>query len=165
MFITRGQSLGFIRWCTHTHTHAHTLSFFYSSFSRVFLSCSLRGIYRDVKAVIGQVSGVELSDNRLVTVAAHEWGMERRRETGGIETLNSLLNQKVNWKSEEFRLPAETDRASVGEGGNERGGRNVSERGGLRVTTPEGQWKCEWAWSRDRAYYHSQGARCLFLNL
>lgn len=25
--------------------------------------------------------------------------MERRRETEGIETLNSLLNQKVNWKS------------------------------------------------------------------
>ncbi len=36
--------------------------------------------------------------------------MERRRETEGIETLNSLLNQKVNWKSREFRLPAETHR-------------------------------------------------------
>lgn len=35
--------------------------------------------------------------------------MERRRETEGIETLNSLLNQKVNGKSGEFRLPAETD--------------------------------------------------------
>lgn len=43
--------------------------------------------------------------------------MERRRETEGIETLNSLLNQKVNWKSGEFRLPAETDR----EGGEEEG--------------------------------------------
>lgn len=32
----------------------------------------LPGIYSDVEAVIGQVSGVELSDNRLVTVAAHE---------------------------------------------------------------------------------------------
>lgn len=31
-------------------------------------------------------------------------------KTEGIETLNSLLNQKVNWKSGEFRLPAETDR-------------------------------------------------------
>lgn len=94
--------------------------------------------------------------------------MERRRETEGIETLNSLLNQKVNWKSEEFRLPAETDRESDGAGaggGDERGGRNVSERGRLRVTKAEGQWKREWAQSRDRAYYHSQGARCLFLNL
>ena len=90
-----------------THTQRHALFFF--PLSCVFLSCSLRGIYRDVKAVIGQVSGVELSDNRLVTVAAHEWGMERRRETEGIETLNSLLNQKVNWKSGEFRLPVEKD--------------------------------------------------------
>lgn len=31
-------------------------------------------------------------------------------KTEGIETLNSLLNQKVNWKSGEFRLPAERDR-------------------------------------------------------
>lgn len=46
--------------------------------------------------------------------------MERRRETEGIETLNSLLNQKVNWKSGEFRLPAETDR-EVEEGGREKG--------------------------------------------
>ncbi|CAJ1053899.1 Hypothetical predicted protein [Xyrichtys novacula] len=36
--------------------------------------------------------------------------MERRRETEGIETLDSRLNQKVNWKSGDFRLPAETDR-------------------------------------------------------
>lgn len=41
----------------------------------------LRGIYRDVKAVIGQVSGAELSDNRLVTEEARERGMGRRRET------------------------------------------------------------------------------------
>lgn len=40
--------------------------------SRLFFSRPLRGIYRDVKAVIGQVSGVELSDNRLVTEAARE---------------------------------------------------------------------------------------------
>lgn len=91
---------------TCTSSNTHTLPFFSSCVS---LSRPLRGIYRDVKAVIGQVSGVELSDNRLVTVAAHEWGMERRRETEGIETLNSLLNQK-NWKSGEFRLPAETER-------------------------------------------------------
>lgn len=45
--------------------------------------------------------------------------MERRRETEGIETLNSLLNQKVNWKSGEFRLPAETERG--GGGGREKG--------------------------------------------
>lgn len=37
-----------------------------------FPSHPLRGIYGDVKAVIGQVSGVELSDNRLVTEAARE---------------------------------------------------------------------------------------------
>lgn len=37
-----------------------------------FTSLPLRGIYGDVKAVIGQVSGVELSDNRLVTEAARE---------------------------------------------------------------------------------------------
>ena len=107
------------RTSSRTHTHKHTLPFFFLppvSLS-LCLSRPLRGIYRDVKAVIGQVSGVELSDNRLVTVAAHEWGMERRRETEGIETLNSLLNQKVNWKSGEFRLPAETDR----EGGEEEG--------------------------------------------
>lgn len=36
-------------------------------------------------------------------------------ETERMETLNSLLNQEVNWKSGEFRLPAETDR--VGEEG------------------------------------------------
>lgn len=40
--------------------------------------------------------------------------MERRRGREGIGALNSLLNQKVNWKSGEFRLPAERDR---GEGG------------------------------------------------
>lgn len=113
MFITRGNLQGlYVDAHAHSHTSSHTLtslpSFFF--FSPLFFS--LRGIYRDVKAVIGQVSGVELSDNRLVTVAAHEWGMERRRETEGIESLNSLLNQKVNWKSGEFRLPAETDRGA-----------------------------------------------------
>lgn len=39
------------------------------------------------------------------------------RETEGIETLNSLLNQKVNWKSGEFRLPAETDSKEAMVGG------------------------------------------------
>lgn len=46
--------------------------------------------------------------------------MEQRRETEGIESLNSLLNQKVNWKSGEFRLPAETDRDRMGGGGGDR---------------------------------------------
>lgn len=52
--------------------------------------------------------------------------MERRRQTEGIETLNSLLNQKVNWKSGEFRLPAETVRGVGGAG--KRGGGEVSEK-------------------------------------
>lgn len=52
--------------------------------------------------------------------------MERRRETEGIETLNSLLNQKVNWKSGEFRLPAETDREEKEEEG-ERGREEVRD--------------------------------------
>lgn len=51
--------------------------------------------------------------------------MERRRETEGIETLNSLLNQKVNWKSGEFRLPAETDREEEKE---RRSGGEMQER-------------------------------------
>lgn len=75
MFITRGNLQGlYVDAQAHAHveSYTHTLVFFFSSPSCVFLSCSLRGIYRDVKAVIGQVSGVELSDNRLVTVAAHE---------------------------------------------------------------------------------------------
>lgn len=50
--------------------------------------------------------------------------MERRRETEGIETVNSLLNQKVNWKSGEFRLPAETVRG----GGQRKSGGEVSEK-------------------------------------
>lgn len=40
--------------------------------------------------------------------------MERRGETEGIESLNSPLNQEVNWKSGEFRLPAEMDREGGG---------------------------------------------------
>jgi len=144
---------------TRTQTHAHTHLFFPPSC--VFLPCSLRGIYRDVKAVIGQVSGVELSDNRLVTVAVHEWGIERRRKTEGIGTLNSPLNQKVNWKSGEFRLPAETDRKKQ----EEEEGEEMYGRVRRRLTKGGGQWKCEWARSRDRAYYHSEGGRCLFLNL
>lgn len=40
-------------------------------------------------------------------------GGERQR----IETLNSLLNQKVNWKSGELGLPAETDREEAGGAG------------------------------------------------
>lgn len=55
--------------CTHTHTSF--LFFLLVPFS-LFFSGPLRGVYMDVKAVIGQVSEVELSDNRLVTVAAHE---------------------------------------------------------------------------------------------
>lgn len=124
MFITRSNLQGlYVDAHAHVHlqsyTHAHTS--FFSLCLSLFFSRPLRGIYGDVKAVIGQVSGVELSDNRLVTVAAHEWGMERRRETEGIETLNSLLNQKVNWKSGEFRLPAETDREEEEEGGEKKG--------------------------------------------
>lgn len=119
MFITRGNLQG-LYVDAHAHVHVQSHTFFPSLPVSFPLSRSLRGIYRDVKAVIGQVSGVELSDNRLVTVAAHEWGMERRRETEGIETLNSLLNQKVNWKSGEFRLPAETDRAGGWGGGREK---------------------------------------------
>lgn len=53
----------------HTESHADTHT---SSPPPFFSSRPLRGIYRDVKAVIGQVSGVELSDNRLVTEAARE---------------------------------------------------------------------------------------------
>lgn len=74
MFITRENLQGlYVDAQAHAHveSYTHTLVLFSPS-SCVFLSCSLRGIYRDVKAVIGQVSGVELSDNRLVTVAAHE---------------------------------------------------------------------------------------------
>lgn len=52
-----------------SHTQTLTLPLPPSPF---FSSRPLRGIYRDVKAVIGQVSGVELSDNRLVTEAARE---------------------------------------------------------------------------------------------
>lgn len=73
MFITRGNLQGLYA-DAHAHAHVqsytHTLPFFPSLSPS--LSRPLRGIYRDVKAVIGQVSGVELSDNRLVTVAAHE---------------------------------------------------------------------------------------------
>ncbi len=54
--------------------------------------------------------------------------MERRRETEGIETLNSLLNQKVNWKSGEFRLPAETDREEEEEWGEKRGERKGGKK-------------------------------------
>lgn len=60
--------------------------------------------------------------------------MEQRRETEGIETLNSLLNQKVNWKSGEFRLPAETDR----EGGGGGGGREKGVKKSKRVREIEG---------------------------
>lgn len=88
MFITRGNLQGLYvdaqahaHVQSYTHTHTNTLPFFFffsllcvsvSLFLSLCLSRPLRGIYRDVKAVIGQVSGVELSDNRLVTVAAHE---------------------------------------------------------------------------------------------
>lgn len=41
-------------------------------------------------------------------------GGRRRRET-----LNSLLNQKVNWKSGKFGLPAETDIEAAGRRVNE----------------------------------------------
>lgn len=51
------------------------------------------------------------------------WNRGGRRR---IETLNSLLNQKVNWKSGELGLPAETDRE---EGGRE-GPVNECDRGG-----------------------------------
>lgn len=55
--------------------------------------------------------------------------------TGG-GALKSLLNQKVNWKSGEFRLPADGDR-----GGGVGGRREVEVEVG-------GEWrrrrKCEW---------------------
>lgn len=70
MFITPGNLQGlYVDARAHTPSHTHCFFFIFVSSS---LPRSLRGIYRDVKAVIGQVSGVELSDNRLVTVAAHE---------------------------------------------------------------------------------------------
>lgn len=54
--------------------------------------------------------------------------MERRRGREGIGALNWLLNQKVNWKSGEFRLPAERDRGGGGAGRGEGGG--AGGRGG-----------------------------------
>lgn len=51
----------------HTHTH-FPFPCVIPSLSAVFSGAFVG----DVKAVIGQVSGVELSDNRLVTAAAHE---------------------------------------------------------------------------------------------
>lgn len=71
MFITRGNLQGLY---VDAHARAHIQSYTHQHFLFfiLFFSCPLRGIYRAVKAVIGQVSGVELSDNRLVTVAAHE---------------------------------------------------------------------------------------------
>lgn len=41
--------------------------------------------------------------------------------------LNSLLNQEVNWKYGEFRLPAETDREEWEEEGGKNRLRQVSE--------------------------------------
>lgn len=150
--------------CTANNTRAHS-HFPFSLCLPLSFAHILWGIYGDVKAVIGQVSGVELSDNRLVTVAAHEWGMERRRGTEGIETLNSLLNQKVNWKSWEFRLPAERDRGGRGAEGKtskwerDREWQREEDRGNVNGHGAEIKIK------KGRAYYHSQGARCLFLHL
>lgn len=54
---------------TRSHTHTHfPFPCVIPSLSAVFSGAFVG----DVKAVIGQVSGVELSDNRLVTAAAHE---------------------------------------------------------------------------------------------
>lgn len=73
MFIAQGNLQGlYVDAHAHVmHTHSHFFSFFCLCLS-LFFSGPLRGVYMDVKAVIGQVSEVELSDNRLVTVAAHE---------------------------------------------------------------------------------------------
>lgn len=49
-------------------------------------------------------------------------GWNGGEKTEGIETLNSLLNQKVNWKSGECRLPAETDREEEEEEGERKKG-------------------------------------------
>lgn len=73
MFITWGGrgaiSRVFARVFCQKHTHTHfPFPCVIPSLSAVFSGAFVG----DVKAVIGQVSGVELSDNRLVTAAAHE---------------------------------------------------------------------------------------------
>lgn len=69
--ISRVSALTHMHMCTANNTHAHS-HFPFSLCLPLSFAHILWGIYGDVKAVIGQVSGVELSDNRLVTVAAHE---------------------------------------------------------------------------------------------
>lgn len=82
--------------------------------------------------------------------------MERRRKTERIETLNSLLNQKVNWKSGGLGLPAETDRGGGGRGeeGGEKSGKTVSE-----TEDGQGQRKCEWCMEKRGRYRERERER------